>query len=175
MSKSNILTFLFLFFSLAGCSEDTGLSTEELAEYQGVYWWVLQLPDNLKQDDTVGIRFKYPNGKMTKHGGSSNLTPGSKLKIFISDIDEEDISFAIVRSLEIDKNHTRIQTGGRISGKLKNKSFDFDGMKSWKPVGSIVNLGDLLIKKSKEHTINDVGQPLIEKEIGITVAITGKN
>jgi len=172
----SLVLFCAVVFPMGGCGKSSddltvaGKSSDDLtvadvAAALNAHWWNLEIPEDFDSGRFLRVHFKDESGnlKKGKGGGLSGWGPGSHAKVFLMDLDEERMRYAIVST----SGRSR---GSTLRGTMANKLFNLGegGAKVYVPVGSTVSLDQILIRGSESGRVT-FGE-LLDGEIGIAVS-----
>ena len=91
---SSLVLLCAFVFPLGGCGKSSGdLTGADVAAALNAHWWNLEIPEDFDSDRMVGVRFKDESGnlKKGKGGGLTGWAPGSHAKVFLMDLNKENL------------------------------------------------------------------------------------
>ena len=160
MKIYNMVLLLAVACSLMGCNTNNNeLSARELASATGVMWWCLKIPAG-HEKDFLNISFLRGKKSVPSSGGCTGWKAGEEVKVFLFETTKEKLSYSIVGKKTM------------LRGSIPNKFRNYKSPSSLKTIGSTIELGDILIKRSVTNSVSDVINPLKDGEIGITVTFS---
>jgi hypothetical protein len=161
MTLKNLFLSASLSLCLIGCGsspkEDIGLSSNELAKAQGIYWYEFTTPAEITSKDFVGLRLVTDDEIIGEGGGANGFKPNTKIKLFLFTNNHSKITYAIT------------YPSGVMRGPLPEIAYKYNGLVGYEPSSSKFQLGKIVSKRSKTNHLppnNQTGKDVL----GITIS-----
>lgn len=140
------------------------LTANDLAEALGVHWWIVKLPEDIGPKDMVGVESVSSDGKVLQGGGGFS-GPGAALG--------REIRIYCYEDKAAKQSYVLIKTKAGEAGVPFDDYFKYGGI-GGAANGAVLNVGDILLKFSKQGSFTG-GNEMLPGQVGLKVVITHRS